>query len=81
MSNTCTNLYNNMLEEKAGSRSRIQRKDSKRMSMPECGGNCWVSARPVFKGGWPDSENSKLVKAPTVPKVTSRNSGHAAGAH
>ena len=40
------------------------------------GGNCWVSdfsARPVFKGGWPNSENSKLVKALTVPKVTSRN--------
>ena len=38
----------------------------------------------VFKGGGPeppDSEISKLVKAPTVPKVTSRNSGHAAGTH
>ena len=38
------------------------------------------SARLVFKGGWPDSENSKLVKAPTFPKVTSRNPGHTAGA-
>ena len=28
------------------------------------------SARQVFKGGRPESENSKLVKAPTVPKVT-----------
>ena len=39
------------------------------------------SARLVFKGGLPDSENSKLVKALTVPKVTSRNPRHAAGAH
>ena len=39
------------------------------------------SARLVFKGGRPHSENSKLVKAPTVPKVTSRNPGRAAGAH
>ena len=31
--------------------------------------------------GGPDSENSKLVKAPTVPKLTSRNPGHATGAH
>ena len=34
----------------------------------------------VFKGGRPDLENSKLVKAPTVPRVTSRNPGHYAGA-
>ena len=36
---------------------------------------------PVFKGGRPDSKKSMLVKAPTVPKVTSKNPGHAAGAH
>ena len=35
----------------------------------------------VFKGGQSDSEKSKLVKALTVPKVTSRNPGHAAVAH
>ena len=45
------------------------------------------SACLVFKGSRPNSENSKLVKAPTVPKVKSRNpkvksrNGHAAGAH
>ena len=39
------------------------------------------SARLVFKGGRPDSENSKLVKAQTGPNVTSRNPGHTAGAH
>ena len=37
--------------------------------------------QPVFKGCWPDSENSKLVKALTGPKGKSRNAGHAAGAH
>ena len=36
VSNTCTNLCNNMMEEKSGSRSRIPRKDLKRMSS-------WVS--------------------------------------
>ena len=39
------------------------------------------SARLVFKGGRPDSQNSKLVKAQTVLKVTSRNPRHSAGAH
>ena len=39
-----------------------------------------IHCQSVFKGGRPDSENSELVKAPTVPKVTSRNPGHAAGA-
>ena len=56
VSNTCTNLCNNMVEEKAGSRSRIPRKDSKRMSMPAL----WreflgfgFSASPVFKAAGP----------------------------
>ena len=36
---------------------------------------------PVWYLKVADSENSKLVKAPTVPKATSRNPRHAAGAH
>ena len=34
VSNAWTDLWNNMIEEKAGLRSRIPGKDSKRMSMP-----------------------------------------------
>ena len=53
-------------------------------SMPASWRECLgfgLSARQVFKGGRLDSENSKLVKVSTVPKVTSRNPGHAAGAY
>ena len=49
-----------------------------------CGGNSWVSdfsASLVFKGCLPDLENSKLVKASTVPKVMSRNPRHSTGAY
>ena len=57
------------------------------MSMPAewrefCGFGSFCPS--VFKGGRPDLENSKLVKALTVQilrKVTSRNPLHAAGAH
>ena len=61
----------------------IPRTDSKRISMPAakrefCGFRIVVS---VFRDGQPDWENSKLVKALTVQKVTSRNPGHSAGAH
>ena len=81
-SNTCTNLWNNMMEENAG--SSFQERIWKEWACLHSGGSSWVSdfsARQVFKGGGPDSENSKLVKAPTVPKLTSRNPGHATGAH
>ena len=59
-------------------------KDWKRMSMPALWREFlgfWFHYPFVFKGGRPDSKNSKLVKAQTVPKVTSRNLWHAAGAH
>ena len=83
LANSWTNLWSNMVEEKAGSRSRIPRKNLKRMGMPApwrefCGFRIGLPVR--IKDGRPDSENSKpeLVKAPTVLKVTSRNPGHSA---
>ena len=70
---------------KSGGRdAEFQEKIRKEWACLHCGGSSWVSdfsARLVFKGGRPDSENSKLVKAPTVPKAKSRNPRHAAGAH
>ena len=76
-----------MVKEKAGINNQIPRKNSKRLSMPPS----WreilslVGFRfhcpSIFKGGRPDLENSKLVKALTVLKVASRNPGHSAGAH
>ena len=71
-------------KKKQGSRSRFPRKDSKRMSMP-----AWwreslgfrFHCQSLFKGGWPYPDNSKLVKALTVQKVTSRNPKHSAGAY
>ena len=40
-----------------------------------------LHCQSLFKGDWPDLENSKLVKALTVPKVTGKNPGHSAGVH
>ena len=49
-----------------------------------CGGSFLgfrFHCQSVFKGGWPDLENSKLVKGQKFPKVTRGNPWHAAGAH
>ena len=74
------------MEEKVGVEKQNAKKGfSKRMSMPAgCSveGVLWVfGSHCPFKGGWSDSENSKLVKASTVLKVTSRSPGHAPGAY
>ena len=58
-------LVQNMLEEKAEVKKQNCKKGLR-------GGN-FVGFGFLFEDGQPDSENSKLVKAPTVPKVTSRH--------
>ena len=62
-----TNLWCKMMEEKAGSRSRFQRKDSKRMSMPAAWGEFIVSgstARPYSKHAGPTrtSQSSRKLQ-------------------
>ena len=56
VSNTCTNLCDNMVEEKSGLRSRIPRKERNEHACIVEGvlGFRIFSARQVFKGGWPD---------------------------
>ena len=70
---------------KSGSReAEFQERNRKEWACLQRGGK-FVGFRfhcpSLLNGGRPDSENSKLVKAQTVPKMTSRNPGHAAGAH
>ena len=77
------NLCNYMVEEKAG----VEKQNSKKGWRFEKNEHaCSVDSEEfcglsVFKGGLHNSENSKLVKAPTVPKLTSRNPRHSSGAH
>ena len=83
VSNTWTILCNNMVEEKAGIKKQNSKKGFEKnehacsWSFVGFGFHC----QSIFEGGQPDYENSNLVKAQTVPKVTSRNSRHAAGSH
>ena len=70
--------------KKRGLRGRIPRKDSKEWACLQHGGSFsgfGFECQSVFKSSRPDSENSKLVWAPTGPKVTSRNPRHATAAH
>ena len=71
-----------VLQEKAGVEKQNSKKGSdKNEHACNVDGVSWVSDLRLPVRGLPNSENSKLVKAPTVPKVTSRNPGHSAGAH
>ena len=58
-------MWNKMMEEKAGGlRGRIPRKDSRERACLQYGGSFRVfgfECSSVFKGGRPNSENSKLV--------------------
>ena len=59
VSNACTNLWNHMMEETAGSRRRNPKKESRRMGMNFSG--FWFHCPSVFKAGWPNPDKSKLV--------------------
>ena len=84
VSNTCMNLCNNMVEEKAG----VEKQNSKK-GFEKNEHACIVEGVLGFLIFCPSGivrgqarlGNSKLVKAQTVPKVTSRNPRHTAGAH
>ena len=77
-------MWNKMIEEKAGFERQNSKKGFQRRSMPAAWREfLWFQfeCQSVFKGGRPYLENSKLAEAQTGLKVTSRNPGHAAGAH
>ena len=84
VSNAWINMWNKMIEEKAGFERQNSKKGFQRRSMPAAWREfLWFQfeCQSVFKGGRPYLENSKLAEAQTGLKVTSRNPGHAAGAH